>query len=142
MKIACNFAIVILQLLYHAMKRVLSFIFLLLFSLQVIADNRQEVIILHSKGGLRSGQPLYYDMPAAYYEYSPKGQRIIIDGGGAVSYYDVEISSATTGAVEMTTTVSGTYDTFNISSLSAGTHVITIESPSGNTFEGTCFYKS
>ena len=65
-----------------------------------------------------------------------------INGGGVVSYYDVEISSVTTGAVEMTTTVSGTYDTFNISSLTPGTHVITIESPSGNTFEGTCFYKS
>ncbi len=108
-----------------------------LFALIAYAD--QRAIVLNPKGPDkdRSGSPLYPDMPAAYYEYSPKGQRIIIDGGGAVSYYDVEISSATTGAVEMTTTVSGTYDTFNISSLSPGTHVITIDSPSGNTFEGT-----
>ena len=111
----------------------------------LFADNTHQVPINlehKHKGGPRSDSLLYPDMPAAYYEYSPKGQRIIIDGGGAVSYYDVEISSVTTGAVEMTTTVSGTYDTFNILSLSPGTHVITIESPSGNTFEGTCFYKS
>lgn len=80
---------------------------------------------------------MYFDMPAAYYDYSPKGQLIIIDGDGAVSYYDVEISSPVTNNVEISTTVSGTYDTFNISSLSPGTHVITIESPSGNTYEGT-----
>ena len=96
-------------------------------------------IILRDTGAIdnRTGLPVYFDLPEAYYDDNPKGQIIIIDGGGAVSYYDVEISSATTGAVEMTTTVSGTYDTFNITSLSAGTHVITIDSPSGNTFEGT-----
>ena len=123
-------------------KRIVIFLFLMFAAMQIFADANRKVIVLDSKGGPRSGNPLYYDMPAAYYEYSPKGQLIIIDGGGAVSYYDVEISSATTGAVEISTTVSGTYDTFNISSLSAGTHVITIETPSGNTFEGTCFYKS
>ena len=96
-------------------------------------------IILTPKGPVinRGGNPLYFDMPAAYYDYSPKGQLIIIDGDGAVSYYDVEISSPVTNNVEISTTVSGTYDTFNISSLSPGTHVITIESPSGNTYEGT-----
>ena len=122
-----------------------QFFILLMFSLSFLcATATPERIELKDKNSIkdRSGSPLYPDMPDAYYDYSPKGQRIIIDGGGAVSYYDVEISSATTGAVEMTTTVSGTYDTFNISSLSAGTHVITIDSPSGNTFEGTCFYKS
>ena len=76
-------------------------------------------------------------MPLAYYVYGPKDHNIIIDGNGAVSYYDVEISSPVTNTVEMTTQVNGTYDTFDISSLPTGTHVITIESPSGNIYEGT-----
>ena len=60
----------------------------------------------------------------AYYYYNVKTHDIIIDGGGVVSYYDVEISSATTNTVEMSTQVSGTYDTFDISSLPTGSHVI------------------
>ena len=98
-------------------------------------------IILRDKGtGAvidRNGLPLYFDIPAAYYDDNPKNPEIIIDGGGAVSYYDVEITSATTNAVEISTQVNGTYDTFSVSSLPAGTHVITIESPSGNTYEGS-----
>jgi hypothetical protein len=39
--------------------------------------------------------------------------------------------------VELTTQVDGSYDTFDISSLAPGLHVITIESPSGNIYEGT-----
>ena len=118
-------------------KRTFIFLFLLLVALQIFADASRKVIVLDSKGGPRSDLPLYFDMPTAYYEYSPKEQLIIIDGGGAVSYYDVEISSPVTNNVEISTTVDGTYDTFDISSLSAGSHVITIESPSGNTYEGT-----
>ncbi len=119
-----------------------NFLLLLLASVSLIsyADPDEIVIIQDDPIKNRSGIVMPLDQPCVYYD--DETQTIIIDGGGAVSYYDVEISSATTGAVEMTTTVSGTYDTFNISSLSAGTHVITIESPSGNTFEGTCFYKS
>ena len=76
-------------------------------------------------------------MPLAYYFYDNKTQDIIIDGNGAVSYYDVEISSPVTNTVELTTQVNGTYDSFDISSLSTGPHVITIESPSGNIYVGT-----
>ena len=72
-----------------------------------------------------------------YYYTDNKTQEIIIDGGGIVSYYDVEISSATTNTVEIFTQVNGTYDSFDISSLAAGSHVITIESSSGNIYEGT-----
>ena len=80
---------------------------------------------------------MYQDIPQAYYCYDDKSQWIIIDGGGAVAYYDVEISSPVTNTVEISTQVNGTYDTFSISSLPTGTHVITIESPSGHIFEGT-----
>lgn len=73
----------------------------------------------------------------AYYYYNVKTHDIIIDGGGVVSYYDVEISTPVSNTVEMSTQVSGTYDTFDISSLPTGSHVIIIESPSGNIYEGT-----
>ncbi len=69
---------------------------------------------------------MYYDIPDAYFDDNPKAPNIIIDGGGAVSYYDVEISSPVTNTVEISTQVNGTYDTFSISSLPTGTHVITI----------------
>ena len=85
----------------------------------------------------REGLPLNFDMPLAYYYYDVKTQYIIIDGNGAVSYFDVEISTPATNTVEMTTQVDGNYDTFDISSLPTGSHVITIESPSGNIYEGT-----
>lgn len=95
-------------------------------------------IVLNPKGSSddRSGSPLYFDMPLAYYHYDVKTQDIIIDGNGVVSYYDVEISSPVTNIVELSTQVDGTYDTFDISSLATGPHVITIESPSGNIYEG------
>ncbi|MBE6315897.1 MAG: hypothetical protein E7078_04550 [Bacteroidales bacterium] len=76
-------------------------------------------------------------MPVVFYEHDEKTQEIIIDGGGAVSYYEVEILSPVTNTVEISTQVNGTYDIFSISSLPTGIHVITIESPSGNIFEGT-----
>ena len=104
------------------------------------ADNSHQVPINLSHthhGGPRSGAQMYDDMPAAYYEYNIKTQEITIDGDGVVNYYDVEISSPVTNTVEISTQVDGTYDTFSISSLPAGTHVITITSPTGNVFEGT-----
>ena len=119
------------------MKRIALFIFLLLTAMPLFADGNVMAISLNHKGGPRGGLPMYPDMPEAYYCYDGKTQWILIDGNGAVSYYDVEITSPVTNAVELTTQVDGTYDTFDISSLPAGSHVITIESPSGNIYEGT-----
>ena len=117
------------------MKRTVLIVLVLLFSLQLFADNHQQAINLERKGRPRDGFPVYFDIPAAYHDI--KNHEIIIDGGGAVSYYDVEISSPVTNTVEISTQVNGTYDTFDISTLPTGSHVITIESPSGNIFEGT-----
>lgn len=120
------------------MKRVTLFLSLLMMiTLPLFADNIQRPIGLEQKGGYRSDFPMYFDMPQAFYCYDAKSQWIIIDGEGVVNYYDVEISSPVTNTVEISTQVDGTYDTFYISSLPAGTHVITITSPSGNIFEGT-----
>lgn len=115
-------------------------VFILLITLVSLfshADTNE--IVLGQKGQLpnREGLPMNFDIPRAYYYYDAKTQEIIIDGGGAVSYYDVEISSPVTNYVEISTQVDGTYDTIDITSLAPGAHVITIESPSGNIYEGT-----
>ena len=120
------------------MKRTTIFLsFLVLMAIPLFADTNSHPINLEHKGGPRSGVQMYYDMPAAFYCYDAKSQWIIIDGDGVVNYYDVEISSPVTNTVEISTQVDVDYDTFSISSLPAGTHVITITSPSGNVFEGT-----
>ena len=78
--------------------------------------------------------PLPADEPDVYYDNTT--QEIIIDGPGAVGYYDVEIASATNWYIYIYTQVSGTYDTIDISSLPKGEYVITIDSPLDNTYEG------
>lgn len=118
------------------MRRIFFFLFVMI---GLISYAEVGAIVLNPKGSgdNRSDLPLCFDMPLAYYHYDVKTHDIIIDGNGVVSYYDVEISSPVTNTVEMTTQVNGTYDTFDISSLPTGSHVITIESPSGNIYEGT-----
>ena len=115
-------------------------LFLMITYSSLYAFSAPEKIVLSNQGaGVIDDRshPLNFDMPDAFYNHDEKTQDIIIDGNGVVSYYDVEISSPVTNTVEMTTQVNGTYDTFDISSLPTGSHVITIESPSGNIYEGT-----
>jgi len=78
--------------------------------------------------------PAPADKPDVYYNSS--SQSIIIDGTGYVSYYDVVIESATSWTVMISTQVSGSYDTIDISSLPSGMYCITIDSPAGNSYEG------
>ena len=115
------------------------FIILLFAMVAIISDAKVGDIILIPKGSgpNRDGFPMYFDIPEVFYDDNPKAPLIIIDGDGAVSYYDVEISSPVTNYVEISTQVDGTYGTIDITSLPTGTHVITITSPTGNIFEGT-----
>lgn len=115
----------------------LFILFFGIFSLVAYADPNEIVLRPDSPDHDRTGNSLFFDIPQAYYDEDPKTHEIIIVGGGAVSYYDVEISSPITSTVEISTQVDGTYDTFDVSSLTPGQHVITIESPSGNIYEGT-----
>ena len=118
------------------MKKIITFFLLLLSGSSLLAQ--RDPIVVHKGGAVGDrSNPLFFDMPAVFYDHDEKTQEIIIDGGGAVTYYDVEISSPVTNAVEISTQVDGTYDTFDISSLTPGSHVITVESPSGNIYEGT-----
>ena len=86
------------------MRRILALLVLVML-LQILATAAPERFILRDTGTLptREGFPLGFDMPDAFYNHDVKTQEIIIDGGGVVSYYDVEISSATTNTVEMST---------------------------------------
>ena len=121
------------------MKRtVFLFAIVALFNVFALASPTRIALDNKESGEIHDRtNPLYFDIPEAYYDEDPKTHEIIIVGGGAVSYYDVEITSPITNAVEISTQVDGTYDTFDVSSLTAGQHVITIESPSGNIYEGT-----
>ena len=85
-------------------------------------------------GGTHLDQPIPFDQPNVYLDTS--NAAIIIDGGGEVTYYDVEIESMTTWLVVISTQVNGTYDTIDISSLTPGEYMITITSPTGHEFEG------
>jgi hypothetical protein len=84
--------------------------------------------------GDHNNLPFPADMPDVYYDSD--NQQIIVDGVGVVTYYDVEIASATNWTVYISTQVSGSYGTIDISSLPQGEYVITIDSSTGNSFEG------
>ena len=107
---------------------ILSFLFVSVYALA-----EPDVVILNSSDPQNDRNSL--GIPTVLYDSDT--QEIIIDGHGVVNYYDVEITSPVTNAVEISTQVDGSYDTFDISSLAPGLHVITIESPSGNIYEGT-----
>lgn len=85
-------------------------------------------------GGIHLDQPIPADQPDVYLDTS--NQVIIIDGGGEVAYYDVEIESMTTWFTVISTQVNGTYDTIDVSSLAPDEYCITITSPTGHEFEG------
>ena len=78
---------------------------MLLMAFQLLADTSYHPISLEQKGGPRDGNPLYFDVPLAYYHYDVKTQEIIIDGNGTASYYDVVISSPVTSLVIQNTTL-------------------------------------
>lgn len=120
--------------------RLMVFALLATLSLTVNSFNREpgERINLHYPGhhSTHYDLPMPADEPEAYYD--DDNQVVIIDGTGYVNYYNVEIASAGTLAVVISAQVNGTYDTIDVSSLpSDHVYVITIYSPTGNTFEGT-----
>ena len=94
-----------------------------------------HIFIRHKPhGGTHLENYIPADQPDVYYNSGT--QVIIIDGGGEVSYYDVEIESMTTWFTVISTQVSGTCDTIDVSSLAPDEYCITITSPTGHEFEG------
>ena len=117
------------------MKRIALLFFLLsAFTIQLNADNETKVIVLSGKGGTHLEYFVPADMPDVYYDED--NQTIIIDGGGEVTYYDVEIASTSSSVPVISTQVNGYYDTIDVSSLPQDEYVITIYSPEDHTYEG------
>ena len=100
-----------------------------------VASSRSRIGI-YQNGQMPTHNEYYipFDQPDVYYDSDD--QTIIIDGDGAVDYYDVEIAPVTSSVPVITTQVSGYYDTIDVSSLPAAEYVITIYSPEDNTYEG------
>ena len=97
--------------------------------------NEKRINMQHvQNGGHHNEFYILADQPDVYYD--DDNAVITIDGGGEVTYYDVEITSMTTWYVVISTQVSGYYDTIDVSSLAAGDYIITISSPTGHEFEG------
>lgn len=106
-------------------------------AINLSADVRNEKRInIHHAGHQHDhiDHPIPADQPDVYLD--TENSVIIIDGGGEVAYYDVEIESLTSWLTVIATQVSGTYDTIDVSSLAAGEYYITITSPTGHEFEG------
>ena len=115
-------------------NQLLFILFAVVYSCFVTAQTRPIVI---QNGGSTNDHLEHFtpaDQPDVYYDND--NQTIIIDGGGAVGYYDVEIEPVSSSVPVVSTQVSGYYDTIDVSSLSATVYVITICSPTGNEFEG------
>ena len=108
----------------------------LLLIIVVFESSAGNHIDIHLNGQMPTHDniPTPAEMPEVY--YNNVSQTIIIDGGGEVEYYDVEITSLTTFDVLISTQVNGYYDTIDISSLDEGEYTITIDAPTGNSFEG------
>lgn len=122
------------------MKNKIRFIvcILALFMCPNLRAENGEIINLGHKGnnGTHFLLPNLNEVPTIVY-YNNE-QLLEIDGSGAVSYYEVTITSATTSLTFLYTVVDGDYDTIDISYLPAGdTYVITLTTPGGNEYEGT-----
>ena len=114
------------------------FILSLFLLVPVLSFADPDVIILYPSGHQNDhyNLPIPVDQPDVYYDNDT--QEVIVEGLGFVTYYDVEIASAATLTVLISTQINGSYDTIDVSSLpSDHVYVITIYSPTGNTFEGT-----
>jgi hypothetical protein len=120
--------------LFRNMKKALFTLFFITLSL--FSNAAMDEIVLTKDGVVRDrfDFPVPIDMPDLYYDSNT--QEIIIDGGGEVNYYDVEIASVSAWTVVISTQVSGTYGTIDVSSLPEGEYCITIDSPTGNSYEG------
>ena len=116
------------------MRHFISILLLLLFSMQLNADN-EHVVIMTPKGGIHSGIPFVpVDMPSVYYDVVT--QEIIIDGNGYSAYYDVDIVSESTLLTLLSANVDGDYDTIDVSSLPDDNYTIVITSSEDNQYEG------
>ena len=99
-------------------------------------DVTATINIEYKHKGNHFGLPIYpADQPEVYYD--DVEQEIIIDGQWSeASYYDVDIVSLSTLDTALSTRVSSTFDTIDVSSLPDDNYQIVITSSNENTYYG------
>ena len=99
-------------------------------------DVTATINIEYQHKGNHFGLPIYpADQPEVYYD--DVEQEIIIDGQWSeASYYDVDIVSLSTLDTALSTRVSSTFDTIDVSSLPDDNYKIVITSYNENTYYG------
>lgn len=102
--------------------------------LSLSADDAAAINLQHQGHDGHFNFPVPADQPAVYYNNYTR--TIIIEGGGEVNYYYVEIESQTTYDYVISTQVDGYYDTIDVSSVTEDQYRIIIYSPTGHIFEG------
>lgn len=117
------------------MKKIYLTIILSLFLSFELSAAR--LIIVHSNGQVHGHHEILHpaDQPEVYYD--DVEQEIIIDGQWSeASYYDVDIVSLSTLDTALSTRVSSTYDTIDVSSLPDDNYQIVITSSNNNEYVG------
>ena len=109
---------------------------LLIIPMGMFADSHAILVGKSHTGGTHFFVPNPAEIPDLYFD--DETLSLTIDGSGAVSYYEVTITSATTSLTFLYTVVDGDYDTIDISYLPVGdTYVITLTTPGGTDYEGS-----
>ena len=100
----------------------------------MLLANDESSINLRDKSNNPTRDESIDDKP--YVIYKNDTHSIIIYGTKAVDYYDVDITSVTTGVSMISTWVDGSYGTIDVSTLPIGEYRITVNSPAWGNFEG------
>ncbi len=100
----------------------------------MLLANDESSINLRDKSNNPTRDESINDKP--YVIYKNDTHSIIIYGTKAVDYYDVDITSVTTGVSMISTWVDGSYGTIDVSTLPIGEYCITVNSPAWGNFEG------
>lgn len=116
------------------MVRILTFLLLLIVSVELYANNEQIAISIKHHGGAHSEFYAPADMPDVFFDSDT--QQIIIEADGFASYYDVDIFQNGNSTPIISTQVDGYGDTIDVSSLPYGDYTIVIYSPYNNIYEG------
>lgn len=116
-------------------KLLLLFVFIVVFSLSLMAN--RTPIVIHQGGSVGDHIEHYIpaDMPVVYFDSDE--MEIIIVADGFANHYTVEVNSMVSGLTLIYTQIRGYGDTIDVSSLPDGYYQIIITSSNNNMFEGT-----
>lgn len=116
-------------------KRIITSVIVLMFSfingINIYGDEK-DINLQHMGNQGDHLDFISIDRPNIYYDVV--NSVIIIEGGGAVDYYDVEIVSFSTNTIVFSARVDGYYDTIDASILPSAKYLVIITAPNGNEF--------